>query len=228
MDDRQRPTNKRRVDIPVRFLHNLRGCFYRGGLISSEDNVCIMGSHISKRRRNASAGQSEINRQGATETIASMSCARNLQEALLDSYAASLCPEDLVLQFGEDQGQRGRRALQRLYIQGVLIDRVLLENAFNFLDARSLMRTIEVSKTFFQIADTPWLWDALDGLGYIEHSMGRYDFRCRHHRMRLTQKEKQSHLSYISEMEKEEHLEKKYRESRLDRFSCAQNLVSTT
>ena len=166
------------------------------------------------RRRLAPPGGSSSSK----EEVASLGRARNLQEALLHSYVESLSPSDIEMQFGDS----GAIVLKRFYLCGVLVDRESLEHIMSYLDASSLMRAIETSKTFFQIADTPWIWDALDGLnGITTYSMGRYDYQVRHRRMRLTDEERRSHLAKCHRAELEEHREKKYREdSLLARFKC--------
>ena len=111
--------------------------------------------------------------------------------------------------------------LQRFYLCGVLVDRDPLERVMSFLDAPSLLRAVETSKTFFQIANTPWIWDSLDGLEGNLYSMGRYDYQVRHRRMRLSEDERKSHLARCLKAELEEHHEKTYRgDSRFGRFKC--------
>lgn len=186
-----------------------------------------MGSafSFSRRRRGASLGGRHRQR-GHAEDVASLGRARTLQEALLDSYVDSLSADSLKLQFdmdGEDgEDKKKPLILQRFFICGVLVDRDPLERVMSFLDAPSLLRAIESSKAMFQIADTPKIWDALDGLEGNIYSMGRYDYQVRHRRMRLSEDERRSHLMHCQKAELEEHREKTYRgDSRLDRFKCA-------
>jgi hypothetical protein len=203
-----------------------------------------MGSAFSRRRGallSFGGSGSRRRRQRAAEDVASLGRARTLQEALLDSYVESLSPADLELQFDVSSSssssssspspplnnttgnhQKKPLVLQRFYLCCVLVDRDSLEHVMSFLDAPSLLRAIETSKTFFQIADTPWIWDALDGLEGNLYSMGRYDYQVRHRRMRLTVGERRAHLAHCQRAELEEHREKTYRgDSRLDRFKCA-------
>jgi hypothetical protein len=129
----------------------------------------------------------------------------SLKDSLLSKYKQGLDPEEVDLQF------EGGSQLKRFWICKSLVEKDIFVNIFSYLCGRELMTCIEINKTWFYCADTAWLWDAVDGIyGMGDVSMGRYDYRCRHHRMRLTREEKRRHRAHIAGMEFEEEKEKRY------------------
>jgi hypothetical protein len=161
-----------------------------------------MGGTLSSRARRRKQTKS-ISAPGGAASFTQQS----LSESLLGSYVDGLDKEQIFLQFD------GGTQLKRFWVCSSLIDKPLFVNMLSYCAAAELITCTEINKVWFDCADTAWLWDALDGIkGLGEISMGRYDYRCRHHRMRLTREEKRRHRARIAGMELDENREKRYRD----------------
>ena len=158
-----------------------------------------MGGRFSRRRK---VKQHQFTNAGAAGAFTTAS----LGESLLGSYTAGLDEHDIALQF------EGGTVLKRFWIQGSLIDKPLFIDILSYLAAPELITCTEICAVWYQCADTAHLWDALDGIvGLGDISMGRWDYRCRHHRMRLTREEKRRHRAHMAGMEMVEEREKRFR-----------------
>jgi len=136
---------------------------------------------------------------------------RSLNEALLHTYKQNLNTQELHLQFSSNG-----KALKRFWLCNSLVDKEIFLHILSYMRGPELMTCTEINKVWFDCAATNWLWDAVDGIyGMEDVSMGRYDYRCRHLRMRLTREEKRRHRARIAGMEIEEHREKTYTDSKV-------------
>ena len=159
-----------------------------------------MGSSLSRRRRHQK--QRSISEGSAAAAFRQES----LGDSLLGAYSKGLGEEEIALQF------EGGKELKRFWLCKQLVDKPLFVNILSYLAAPELMTATEINRVWFDCADTVWLWDQLDGIvGLEDVSMGRYDYRCRHHRMKLTREEKRRHRNHIAGSEIEEHREHMYR-----------------
>ena len=132
-----------------------------------------------------------------------------LRVSLLENYKESLSAAEkgqIFISLKED--------IARHEIGGVHLERDAFIHILSFLDGKSLLRCCAVSRPFFLAADTPFLFDALDGLydwktktPLIEYSMGRHDYRIRHKNMKMTPKERDIHRRLIQKAEWEEKAE---------------------
>ena len=187
----------------------------------------IISSLFDRRRKRSSSCPTSSKPKDTDENT------RNLRKALLENYVRTAEPVDHDEIFSLSIDGEERSYSVRQYVIGNPVKHYLPEHVFlrvlSFLDGKSLLRCCAVSRQFFIAADTPCLYDALDGLydwksgkSLVQHSMGRYDYQVRHRRMRLSEDERKSHLMHCQKAELEEHREKTYRGgSRLDRFKCA-------
>lgn len=134
---------------------------------------------------------------------------QELRESLLEKYKESLNVAE--------KGQifiSVKEGIAKHEISGVHLERDTFLHILSFLDGKSLLRCCAVSRPFFLAADTPYLFDALDGLydwktktPLIECSMGRHDYRIRHKNMKMTPKERDIHRRLIQKAECEEKAE---------------------
>ena len=165
-----------------------------------------MGSFVSRRRRRRKSNNSTstVVAGGGSAFVAPQS----LNQALLSTYKQGLDQQEIALQFDSPTGKQ----LQRFWICKALVDKPIFIDILSYLRGPELMTSTEICRTWYDCANESWLWDAVDGIyGMGDVSMGRYDYRCRHHRMRLTREEKRRHRARIAGMEIAEHREKMYK-----------------
>ncbi len=176
----------------------------------------IISSLFDRRRKRSSSCPTSSKPKDTDENT------RNLRKALLENYVRTAEPVDHDEIFSLSIDGEERSYSVRQYVIGNPVKHYLPEHVFlrvlSFLDGKSLLRCCAVSRQFFIAADTPCLYDALDGLydwksgkSLVQHSMGRYDYRFRHKRRYLSKAARDSRQRFIKRSEHAENFEKRYR-----------------